>query len=391
MARFPAVVFSALVALATVAGAQQGATFRTGTNAVSVYATVVDRSGQLVSDLTQADFEVFDNGKRQDLTVFSSDVQSITIVVMLDRSGSMVEQFGLVSEAAAAFLDQLLPADRVRLGSFSNRVQIDPASFTSDANELRRILRVDLQPAGPTPLWNATSAALTALAQEQGRRVVLMFTDGRDNPDRPEASVSFPQIRDRVEREEAMVYAIGLAGECAPAPKSPRGESKGPLFQGRSRPGSGGGTGRVAPRPSPRLPMPGPRIGGGRVLPPLPGRVGGIGRSPLPRPKPGDIILGRRLPDPEGAITWSSGCAGGGPDPNLRELADHAGGGYFELTGTENLGATFARIADELHHQYLLAFTPQALDGKVHTLEIRLRRPDLTVRGRRTYVASDQR
>jgi hypothetical protein len=137
--------------------------------------------------------------------------------------------------------------------------------------------------------------------------------------------------------------------------------------------------------------MPGPRPGGGRILPPLPGRIGGIGRAPLPRPKPGDIIIGRKLPEPAGDFTWSSGCAGTGPDPNLRELADHAGGGYFELHGTENLGATFARIADELHHQYLLAFTPQSLDGEVHRLEIRVRQADLTVRGRRTYVAAASR
>jgi hypothetical protein len=76
-----------------------------------------------------------------------------------------------------------------------------------------------------------------------------------------------------------------------------------------------------------------------------------------------------------------------GPDPNLRGLADHAGGGYYELRPTDNLSATFARVADELHHQYLLAFTPQALDGKVHKLEVRVKNPELTVRARRTYVA----
>jgi len=389
MARSPAVVLIAFTAGATLATAQQGPTFRTDTSAVSVYATVIDEDGRLVPNLTQADFEVYDNGKRQDMTVFSNAVQPITIVVMLDRSGSMHEYFTLVSNATGAFLDNLLPGDRVRLGSFSHRVQIDPVTFTSDADELRRILREELQPAGPTPLWNATSSALTALGREPGRRVVLLFTDGRDNPDRPEASVSYEQIQDRVEREETMVYGIGLAGECAPAAESLMlaSASGGALFQARPRPGGGsaGRPGRVpvrggpTARPGARMPMPGGRIGGiGRIPPPLPPvGVGGISKPRDPR----------KLPDPTD-YTWSSGCQGAGPDPNLRTLADRAGGGYFELRGTDNLVATFARVADELHHQYLLAFAPQALDGKVHKLEVRVRNSELTVRARRTYLAT---
>jgi VWFA-related protein len=389
MARLPSAV-SVLVALgATLVAAQQGPTFRTDTSAVSVYATVIDAEGRLVPSLTQADFEVYDDGKRQEMTVFSNTVQPITIVVMLDRSGSMAEHFTLVSDAAGAFLNNLLPGDRARLGSFSNRVQIDPVTFTSDADELRRILKEDLQPAGPTPLWNATSSALTALGREPGRRVVLLFTDGRDNPDRPEASVSYERIQDRVEREETMVYAIGLAGECAPAPETLTAGSapSGPLFQARPRPGGGsaGRPGRVpvrggpTARPGARMPMPGGRIGGiGRIPPPLPPvGVGGISKPRDPR----------KLPDPSD-LTWSSGCRGAGPDPNLRTLADRAGGGYFELRGPDNLGATFARVADELHHQYLLAFAPPTLDGKVHKLEVRVRNPELTVRARRTYLAA---
>jgi VWFA-related protein len=227
---------------------------------------------------------------------------------------------------------------------------------------------------------------VTALGREPGRRVVLLFTDGRDNPDRPDQSVTFAQIQDRVEREETMVYGIGLAGECAPEPTLGSFAPASLLFQGRPRPGSGsaGRPGRVpvrggpTARPGPRMPMPGGRIGGiGRIPPPLPPvGVGGIGK---PR-NPG------KLPDPNDMV-WSSGCDNMGPDPNLRGLADHAGGGYYELRPTDNLSATFARVADELHHQYLLAFTPQALDGKVHKLEVRVKNPELTVRARRTYVA----
>ena len=80
-------------------------------------------------------------------------------------------------------------------------------------------------------------------------------------------------------------------------------------------------------------------------------------------------------------------CTATEPDPGLREVALDSGGGYFALHTTEALGETFARVADELHRQYLLGFTPVNLDGKLHTLEVRMRDPNLTVRARRTYMA----
>jgi Ca-activated chloride channel homolog len=75
------------------------------------------------------------------------------------------------------------------------------------------------------------------------------------------------------------------------------------------------------------------------------------------------------------------------PDPGLSKLAALSGGGYFELTSTDNLPATFGRVADELHHQYALGFEPEKLDGKSHKLEVRVRKPGMTVRARRSYVA----
>jgi len=75
------------------------------------------------------------------------------------------------------------------------------------------------------------------------------------------------------------------------------------------------------------------------------------------------------------------------PDRALRRMADETGGGYFELKDTDDLGPTFTRVAQELHSQYLLGFEPQKADGKVHRIEVRVRRPGLVARGRRTYLA----
>ena len=101
-------------------------TFRSGSRTVAVYATVADGRGRLVTNLTQDDFEIYDNGKKQPITLFESGVQPITLVMMLDRSGSMVGNFRLVRSAADQFVAQLLPGDKARIGSFADRIQLDP-------------------------------------------------------------------------------------------------------------------------------------------------------------------------------------------------------------------------------------------------------------------------
>jgi VWFA-related protein len=369
----------AIIVLFTVAAsagllfAQQDTAFRARLHMVSVYATVVDRAGRLIPDLGKNDFDVFDNGKRQDLALFTNDVQPITIVIMLDRSGSMVRNFERVRDAAEHLVAQLLDVDKARLGSFADRVQIDPAGFTSDKNDLIRILHEDLQDSGPTPLWNATAIAMTALARQEGRRVVLVFTDGYDNPGGGGPNVSFDEVRERSRTEDVMVYAIGFSDRCDSLEDDFVGVANRTRWQGRGGPGRG--------------------PGGGYPIPGWPGGIGGAGRVPPRIP----IVPGRvppPRPDPSGS-SWnrarSTPCTEAKPDPDLKELAADGGGGYFELRGTDNLGSTFARVADELHHQYLLAFTATNLDGKTHTIEVRVRQSDLMVRARKGYVATPDR
>jgi len=78
------------------------------------------------------------------------------------------------------------------------------------------------------------------------------------------------------------------------------------------------------------------------------------------------------------------------PDPGLGKVAEETGGGYLELRGNDDLAASFARVADELHRQYLIGFAPPARDGKVHKVEVRAQKKDVKVRVRKTYVAPRQ-
>ncbi|HEY6509988.1 MAG TPA: VWA domain-containing protein [Vicinamibacterales bacterium] len=302
-------------------------TFTAGTKTVAVYATVTDARGRLVTDLSREDFTVTDDRKRQEITVFSNDIQPITLVMLLDRSGSMKGNFELEAQAAAAFVRAMGTDDKVRIGSFGKYIQIDPEDFTSDRRTLLKILETELQTEGPTPLWNAVDRGIDKLLLEPGRRAILVFTDGVDNSlDFTGKSKSLKDVMRRAEERDVMVYAIGLSGQ-------------------NGMTGFGGSA----------------RDTGGRGGNPF----GGVGRV-------GGISTGPQLEQ---------------PDEGLPKLAAATGGGYFELTSTRDLAATFERVAEELHRQYALGFEPQKSDGKMHELTVSLSRAELTARARKRYLA----
>ncbi len=241
---------ASLVAPIAFAPEPQQTPFRSGSRTVALYGTVTDRDGRLVPNLAREDFEVRDNGKPQPITVFSNDVQPITVVMMLDRSGSMRGNFGLVVAAAEAFVRRLEPGDKARIGSFAERVKIEPENFTSDQEEMIRILRSSLQPVGPTPLWNALDEAITGLREQEGRRVVLVFSDGADAPMNLRFNNrSVMDVMRRAQEENVMVYAIGLQSTILVSP---------------SRGGGGlSAGGLTSQRPDPALSMIAADTGGG--------------------------------------------------------------------------------------------------------------------------------
>ncbi|HSK11297.1 MAG TPA: VWA domain-containing protein [Vicinamibacterales bacterium] len=273
---------------------QQAPTFRAGTRMVPVYTTVTDQAGRLVPGLDQADFEVYDDGQPRPITVFSREVQPISVVVMLDTSASMTANIGLVAAGAEQFFIRLLPGDRAMAGAFNDKIQL-ASGLTGDRDELIASLR-DLDFGNPTRLWDAVAAGLDELKTVEGRKVVLVFSDGEDTS----SSLGRGTVTERARAEDVMVYAIGLRSD---------------YFNGRQR---------VRTR----------------------------------------------------------------PDRGLRGVAEETGGGYFELEKTDALTSTFTRVSEELRRQYLIGFTTDDHDGKVHKLEVRVKQPGMKARARRSYVAS---
>ena len=311
---------AALLALSPIALAQQTPSFRGRADIVSVFATVTDKSGGLVPNLTKDDFAVFDEGRRRPITLFSADVQPISIVLLLDRSGSVADESDWVRDAAEQFVNLLHPQDRARIGNFSFEIRLSPSSFTSDHAELKRALREDLQPPGPSPVWTAVDRSITALMNEPGRRVVLLFSDGVDAPASNQVKIDVQDVMYRAQYDEIMVYTIGIPTEEISVQHTYRADGRGRL--------------RASP-----------------------------------------TITSKR----------------GKPDPRLQKLAAESGGGYFELAPMTTLSSIFTRIADELHRQYWIGINAATLDRKVHKLDVKVLKPGLAVRARKSYVADPQK
>jgi Ca-activated chloride channel homolog len=201
-------VFAAATSAALLAQQPQGPTFKAGTQVVSLFVTVNDAQKRLVPDLTQEDFEIFDNEKPQPVTYFDNSILPITVVVMLDTSGSMTMSIDLLKRASEQFLMRLLPEDKAKVGAFNDKVQIS-ARFTNDRDQLISEVK-DLDYGNGTRLWDAIGLSLDELKGVEGRRVILVFTDGDDMGSR---SYGLGRVIERARAEEVMVYAIGLEGQ----------------------------------------------------------------------------------------------------------------------------------------------------------------------------------
>jgi Ca-activated chloride channel family protein len=272
----------------------QEPTFRSGSRVVPSYVTVVDANNRLVTDLTRDDFEVLDNGRPQEITIFDNEVRPFTAVVMLDTSVSMTDRLKDLYAGAEQFLLRLMPHDKAAVGAFNDKIEF-ASGFTSDRNSLVSGLK-HLDFGNQTRLYDALHASLDELEKVEGRKVILLFTDGADFGSRQGSGKALERARDN----EVMIYGIGLETE---------------FFNGQM------------------------------------------------------VVRSK-------------------PDSILNRFANETGGGYFDLKKDADLNSSFTRIAQELRSQYLLGFSPAALDGKVHRLEVRAKRTGLKTRSRRSYTAS---
>src|SRR5205085_2258147 len=154
--------------------------FRVETRIVVLYATVHNNHGELITNLDRSAFTVYENGKRQGITVFSRDDSPVSLGLLIDNSGSMREMRSQVEAAALSFARASNPQDEMFVLNFADVPRID-VPFTSDVHILESgIARVDS--IGGTALWDAIDMAEGYLNHaSRERKILLIVTDGRDN------------------------------------------------------------------------------------------------------------------------------------------------------------------------------------------------------------------
>ena len=196
--------------LAAPAAAQQNdvPVFRAGTELVDLYVTATERNGRLVPDLLQEDFAIIDEGTEQEVVLFENEVRPITVVVMLDTSASMTPSLDLLMAGAEQFIIRMLPDDRAKVGAFNDKIQILPEDFIGDRDALIRDLD-RLQFGNPTRLYDAIGASIETLRGIEGRKVVLVFTDGEDTQN----EIGWREVLEMAQVEEVMIYTIGLESD----------------------------------------------------------------------------------------------------------------------------------------------------------------------------------
>jgi len=205
-----------LVAAALIAGvaalrAQTQQPFRAGVDIVSLNVIVTEGGGRYVTDLTQDDFNVFEDGVKQDVSFFTKTNLPIALCLLLDTSASMDTKLSTAQEAAIGFAKKLRAQDLAEVIDFDSRVVV-LQPFTNNAAELEQAIR-KTSAGGSTSLYNAVYIALKDLKKvvaknidEIRRQAIVVLSDGEDTS----SLLPFEEVLDLAKRSETAIYSIGL-------------------------------------------------------------------------------------------------------------------------------------------------------------------------------------
>jgi Ca-activated chloride channel family protein len=198
--------------------AQQGR-FRAGIELVSLNVTVTD-GAKYVTGLEQSDFDVFDDGVKQNLSFFSHIQQPIALAILLDTSNSMEDKLATAQEAASGFVRRMKKDDVMEVIEFNSQVRI-PQPFTNDVPALERAIR-QTSVNGSTSLYNALYVTLKELkneraksAEEIRRQAIVVLSDGDDTS----SEIEDEDVLELAKRSETAIYAIGLRQQETGRPK----------------------------------------------------------------------------------------------------------------------------------------------------------------------------
>ena len=186
--------------------------FRADTREVVLHVTVVDKRDQLVTDLSQANFRILENGQPVDIKFFRQEDVPVSIGILVDNSGSMRDQRLRVNAAALEFVKASNPEDEMFIVNFNDEAYRD-TDFTNDHSRIQDALqRIDSR--GGTALYDAVRASLDYLNEKahNEKRVLLLISDGEDNASKAELEVLVRELQE-MGSSQTQIYAIGLLTE----------------------------------------------------------------------------------------------------------------------------------------------------------------------------------
>jgi VWFA-related protein len=191
-------------------------------NVVSVTAVVYDKAGRFIHGLGPADVEVLEDGVRQDVSHFHEAAGGpekipLSVVLVLDASGSMRHNMRFLQEAALAFVHKLEDVDSALVVQFNESIK-GSAEFTNDVGRLESFVDA-LQAWGGTSLFDAVHYGLSRVREQPGRKAVIVFSDGADTT----SSMKEQEVVDYARAVEATVYSVGIKGGPGFQGGSPRG------------------------------------------------------------------------------------------------------------------------------------------------------------------------
>lgn len=364
---------------------------------VGVPVIVTDAAGRYVSDLNQSDFEVFEDGVKQNVSVFQAETEPLSVVLLLDTSVSTQGKLGDIRRAANTFIDQLPKGVRSKVISFDDQVR-ELSEFSADRAVVKKAI-LSAQSGYSTKFYDAMNVALEALCEVDGRKAIVIFSDGVDY--RSDYATAESTLRS-LEGDGVVVYPIRFSTRAA-AEKLAREQAGSPL---PTREVVKSTTGSKEPVPG-EIPSSEPKTGPLGLPSPdeILGRRRETGRNrdrlpPGDRPPAGeigvDLPTGRSDPrvsskgrdsrerSTEDAIVVMLDRLYTTADTYLQSVVEKSGGQILRVDEVTSLPGAFSQIATELRSQYFLGYDPanKNRNGQYHPIKVTSTRPGLVVRAR---------
>ena len=371
---------------------------------------VSDANDVYLPDLRKDEFQIYEDGKLQELVFFTAIKEPFHVVLLLDTSGSTQEKLSQIQQAASAFVNQLQAADRIKLISFDDEVR-EWGSFTNNRNELKTSI-AELQPGKGTKLYDAMRLALNNLARVKGRKAIVLFSDGVDYKS---FDTRFDDNIRMLEEAGVIVYPIryDTRSETELLARHQQAQNGSVVLSDIIKTPPTGTTPTTVPGDT-RIPAPPATNRGGildriRTNPPImtgrrddryPDNRYPDNRSPDNRSPDATRIPDNRFPDARAPDNGSSNRRSSNDgigvmldnlyktaDDYLQQLALKSGGKLQRADTLGSLPEAFANIANELRNQYSLGYYPtnQLRTGKYRKLQVKVNRKGAVVRTRPGY------